>query len=249
MRRHELTCSSIQRGEGDRPINASRLCEVCGKTFRNKYHFNRHVKQHTGEKKFACRKCGRYFARDDNRKRHELTCIRETPVVEQPPIVVEPPLAEAEVEPQQEALNTFSVFTIEPSPDNQFDLITFLNHTRGQLRDILIRELEERKGVKFYIVVKVLFSRQTELGEIEYAEPFFRSRVEVLLSEDGLDDKIDTACNKILSSFDEYIKRLGLRKSVEVRHSCCVIYTPSAGLIYSSSSIDCEKESCHQHTE
>ena len=50
-------------------------CQICFKTFPNRWNLNRHVKSHTGEKPFKCDhpKCGKSFSRKDNLKGHQVT--------------------------------------------------------------------------------------------------------------------------------------------------------------------------------
>lgn len=47
-------------------------CDRCGKTFRDKYHLNRHIFVHTREKPFKCMFCDKHFSRKDKLTQHTL---------------------------------------------------------------------------------------------------------------------------------------------------------------------------------
>lgn len=56
---------------------AGKICEICEKTFTRD--LKRHMKTHTGERPFTCRKenCVKAFARSDPRNKHEINCGKE----------------------------------------------------------------------------------------------------------------------------------------------------------------------------
>ncbi|KAL4222690.1 hypothetical protein ACF0H5_018731 [Mactra antiquata] len=45
-------------------------CKVCGKLYRNKNHFEVHMRSHTGERPFVCKVCGTGFMKSSNLKEH-----------------------------------------------------------------------------------------------------------------------------------------------------------------------------------
>lgn len=63
------------------PVTLVRKCEVCnicGKSFRTRWHLERHMLIHTGEKPFSCEVCGRRFNLKHNWKTHMLVHLENT---------------------------------------------------------------------------------------------------------------------------------------------------------------------------
>lgn len=56
---------------GERPFVCSWL--YCGKRFSRSDELQRHVRSHTGEKRFECSDCGRRFTRSDHLQKHVRT--------------------------------------------------------------------------------------------------------------------------------------------------------------------------------
>ncbi|GAA5928731.1 hypothetical protein JCM1841_001038 [Sporobolomyces salmonicolor] len=54
------------------PLPKNKICSTCGAAFARLNDLNRHIRIHTGEAPFRCRRCGIRFRRSDARKRHEL---------------------------------------------------------------------------------------------------------------------------------------------------------------------------------
>jgi hypothetical protein len=57
--------------------SSKHICHICGKNFSRKFHKDGHIRSHNGEKPFACTECGKAFARDNDRKRHEKNHARQ----------------------------------------------------------------------------------------------------------------------------------------------------------------------------
>ena len=58
---------------GERPFVCSWL--YCGKRFSRSDELQRHVRTHTGEKRFECADCGRRFTRSDHLQKHSRTHV------------------------------------------------------------------------------------------------------------------------------------------------------------------------------
>lgn len=60
-----------ENGEEESSKTGSVQCPTCKKTFRSKYYLKVHNRRHTGEKPFACTKCGQRYFRKENLLEHE----------------------------------------------------------------------------------------------------------------------------------------------------------------------------------
>ena len=58
---------------GERPFVCSWL--FCGKRFSRSDELQRHIRTHTGEKRFECADCGRRFTRSDHLQKHARTHV------------------------------------------------------------------------------------------------------------------------------------------------------------------------------
>ncbi|KAK3108933.1 hypothetical protein FSP39_019099 [Pinctada imbricata] len=83
---------------------------------------------------------------------------------------------------------------------------------KGAKRKWLKEHLKERckalGHIKWYLVLQVRLTRESNLGEIDTAEPYFHSGTFHMLQEsDDLDHNFNKACQLMFKSFDEYIRK------------------------------------------
>ncbi|XP_042913258.1 uncharacterized protein, partial [Parasteatoda tepidariorum] len=98
----------------------------------------------------------------------------------------------------------FRSHTLFTSKNN--DLLLFLEDLKCELFSTL-RKYIALSPIKWYLCVKALFSRTGQGGERELATSFFRSCNEISLNSDTLEEQVNCAYSKIISSFDEFIDR------------------------------------------
>ncbi|XP_029974665.1 zinc finger protein 436-like [Salarias fasciatus] len=55
------------------------VCDICGRSFRQRSHVVDHMRTHTGEKPFSCEMCGKSFSQQCNLSRHMRTHTGEKP--------------------------------------------------------------------------------------------------------------------------------------------------------------------------
>ncbi|GAB0185140.1 zinc finger protein 467 [Grus japonensis] len=65
-------------GQSPAPLHPV-ACAQCGKGFRKKAHLSRHLRVHTGERRFPCSQCGRRFLNKTHLVRHQRTHTGERP--------------------------------------------------------------------------------------------------------------------------------------------------------------------------
>jgi len=83
----------------------------------------------------------------------------------------------------------------------------------------LVRRCEKVKHVKWYLNVQVKFVRETNDGEVDTSQPYFKSKTYIYLSkEDVSDHDINVASQKQFQSFDEYIAKGSVWTLKEILH-------------------------------
>ena len=104
----------------------------------------------------------------------------------------------AEITQKKNAIKN-NALSFEVTIVNNYDPSIQLADTRGILKEKLETLIEEkRKGIKFYITLKVKMRKETEDGTI-YSEPYFSSHTMTVTNKDQILEKIVLAEEEILT--------------------------------------------------
>lgn len=88
--------------------------------------------------------------------------------------------------------------------DRQTDLLQTLSSKEAEVTGILENELKSKKGVKWYLNVKVRFTKENQSGEQVSSEPIFRTKTEALLNMAGIEEAIAAAYQDLYGKFQEF---------------------------------------------
>lgn len=100
------------------------------------------------------------------------------------------------------------VLTIYPSDEDRYDILTFFSNIRQKIKHTLAERCDKVRHVKWYLNVHVELTRETNDGEVNNSQPYFKSRTYMLLSKGDIEDgEINEAFQKQFQSFDEYMAR------------------------------------------
>lgn len=119
-------------------------------------------------------------------------------------------------------MSSTSVF--ESSKETSGDFIIFFNEVRPEVQYKLITELEEKRGIKWYLNLKASLIRIGNEGDIEVVTPHFRSITTIELIEDTIEKHLEEGFQKIINSFEEFIQRgsgWSLDKILHLELNCC----------------------------
>lgn len=204
-------------------------CNICNQKFKHRGKLNRHV--HSHQKTFKCFLCDMRFNRGDNLRRHErghltgykkptnlykcqhcglyfsnyITLFKHTQAnhpQQQGGGMVHDTSTSNALDDSVHVLNVF------PRDEDKYDLLTFFANIREEIKYHLVGRCEKVKHVKWYLNVQVKFVRETNEGEVDTSQPYFKSKTYILLSKDDVSDHdINEAYQKQFQSFDEYIAR------------------------------------------
>lgn len=123
---------------------------------------------------------------------------------------------------------------IYPRDVEKFDMLVYYGNIKEKVQDILVSSTPLRKGIKWYLMTRVEFSREKE-GVYETAKPHFRSLTYAhLFAEDFNIHHLNEAFQKMFTSKEEFIMKgsdwvLSKVLYVEV---CFVHYLPLKGGSY-----------------
>ncbi|CAB4039210.1 Gastrula zinc finger, partial [Paramuricea clavata] len=189
-------------------------------SFTRKDDLKRHQKRHQGITTHTCENCRKKFYRRDNLVEHQVQCQgnplkrgRDEDDSSRAPkkVRVENQIGEGEPDNQVEENNnpcssttafedSLKKIELKPRKDQKQDMSRFL---RGKTRPILTHlsnELVEKRGIKWFISVKVRFIKPKPDGEDLSTEPHFRSLCMKTVNQHELDNQLDEAKQKITQS-------------------------------------------------
>ncbi len=232
-------------------------CLECRKSYKRKSDLNRHIR--SKREKFACPVCNRVFNRKDNFVTHQRRFHNNMPSrPDRMNFNVSPSTSHqigggselTETDSQKQlrnedqaennheivrALNgSVNSIKIYPRDVEKFDMLVFYGNIKEKVQDILVSSTPLRKGIKWYLMTRVEFSREKE-GVYETAKPHFRSLTYAhLFAEDFNIHHLNEAFQKMFTSKEEFIMKgsdwvLSKVLYVEV---CFVHYLPLLGGSY-----------------
>lgn len=166
-------------------------CHECKKSYKRKSDLNRHVR--SKRQKFVCEVCNHVFNRKDNFVTHQRRFHKSTLDVSSSSASQiggsnksaktdsqKPKNDSQDVENSDKnnreivhALNgSVNSIKIYPRDVEKFDVLVFYSNVKNKVQDILVSSTPRRKGIKWYLMTRVEFSREKErLNHISEALP------------------------------------------------------------------------------
>jgi hypothetical protein len=206
-------------------------CSECQKSYKRKSDLNRHIR--SKREKFICAVCNHVFNRKDNFLTHQQRFHKSSP--DHIHLKASPSTSQiggssriAKRDSQKQSKNDSQ--DVENSDDNsreivhalngsvnsikiyprdveKFDMLVFYSNVKNKVQNILVSSTPRRKGIKWYLVTRLEFSREKE-GILETAKPHFRSITYAHLSaEDFNVHNLNEAFQKMFASKEEFIMK------------------------------------------
>lgn len=101
--------------------------------------------------------------------------------------------------------DTLITYRIPARQAEEYDMMYFFSNRRAQLRSNIVTEKSRLRTVKWYIAIKVEMDRRDASGDVvDTAMPVFRSKTAIVLVPECIDEQINEAYLKMLSSFDAF---------------------------------------------
>ena len=195
------------------------VCEICGKEFRAKDIYLRHLDVHDK----PCRICGNKFTCSRTRNLHEKQCRQ---------VITSSNFSrdfQTSLQCQTAIGNRFLIFDVQPSnhPDFVDSLISSLETVQKTLEELL----RSMPSVKFYIIFEALLRKKIHGEEKEFG---FYSNTHSLLLNSDIDDLIQRCKEKIHKSMDEFLRRGSGWIVEKFTHICLHVteFRPCAGGTY-----------------
>ena len=203
-------------------------CSQCPKVFCHKRSLARHVKEvHLQtSKKHKCDRCGGQFRDKFNLRTHKLACCGDEPAQKKqktdqenidweinniPDEMMEDwvgPLFDDEQDGGQHeecALDeNATIHKYNPNKQEKYDMLLALQGKKNTIINNLKKQLQKKKGIKWYISVKVRMIIISPDGPDQIAEPHFRSICNTTINIENIEKEYLQAVEKIKTPFLEY---------------------------------------------
>lgn len=123
---------------------------------------------------------------------------------------------------------------IKPRDVEKFDVLVFYSNIKDKIKEFIISHSPVRKGLKWYLVTRVEFTREKE-GKVEKALPHFRSiTYRHLTSEEFNIHFLNESFQKMFTAKEEFIMKGSdwIFSKVIYVELCYVVYSPLKGGTY-----------------
>ena len=245
LRRHERSI------HGEKKFS----CDQCSKSFRRKDGLKRHQKQHQGIITHTCNNCRKGFYRRDKLVEHQAHCQGNqlkrkcddddsgpAPKKVRGENQVGDGRPENHIHEENDNLcsstkafeDSLKKIELKPRKDQRQDMSHFLRGKTKPILSHLSNELVEKRGIKWFISVKVRFIKPKPDDEDLNTEPHFRSLCMKTVNQHELENQLEEAKQKITQSLVLFQKEGSGWVLDEILHLDLSIaqYTPVKGSSY-----------------
>ena len=126
------------------------------------------------------------------------------------------------------------IYQLKPRANQKRDLSLFLDGKRKQILKYLVKELQAKRGIKWYMNVQIKLVKYKADGKEETATPHFRSYCQSSVNSRDFETQIQDSFNKIISSFIKFEREGSGWTLDEILHLelCVAEYKPLQGSSY-----------------
>ncbi|CAC5381016.1 unnamed protein product [Mytilus coruscus] len=235
----------------DRHLQAHFLrntCTTCKKSFTRKSNLKRHEQNNKKKSGLTCNHCGIPFDNYDDLFHHvsanhplnQSGGHKDTTAIEDTVSAVKDNKKDSKSNKKRfhfrkTALNkTVNQTSIIPYANEKYDLLQFLANTKQDVDNELTRRRAEQRNIKWYVNARVEMVRDVDEGNQYKAQPHFRSKNYISLSDENNDHNLNEAFQSVNRSLEEFINKgsnwiLNKIISLEIH---TVPYSPIAGSSY-----------------
>ena len=230
------------------------VCDQCGKSFTRKDDLKRHQKRHQGIITHTCNNCKKEFYRRDKLMEHQMHCqgnslkrkrgegdTSPTPKKVRVDVQTGEGKPGRQVEENDIPCSSTTAFEdslkkieLKPRNNQKQDMSHFLRGKTKPILNHLSNDLIEKRGIKWFINVKVRFVKPKPDGEDLITEPHFRSLCMKTVNQHELQNQLEEAKQKITQSLVLFQKEGSGWVLDEILHLDLSIaqYTPVKGSSY-----------------